>query len=74
MLKDGFPFGNCATIEFDIESNPKKVTIDFGETNCLCEDNRYRKGKIIVEYTGNYYEEGSVRKSTLKTITLITMK
>lgn len=56
-----FPFGNCASIEFDLESTPKKITIDFGEINCLCQDNRYRRGKIIVQYVGSFSEEGSVR-------------
>lgn len=63
-INDGFPFGNCATITFDLESEPKKMTVDFGDVNCLCADNRYRRGKVIVEYTGNYQEEGSLREIT----------
>jgi len=60
----GFPYSNCATLTFDLTSTPKKLTIDFGETNCLCYDNRYRRGKIFVEYTGEYTQEGSFRQVT----------
>jgi hypothetical protein len=35
--------------------------VDFGPTNCLCADGRYRRGKILVSYTGAYADSGSVR-------------
>jgi hypothetical protein len=51
----------CATITHDTVSNPKLLTIDFGSVNCLCADGRNRRGKIIVTYTGRYFETGSVK-------------
>ena len=48
----------CATVTHDSISTPRVVTIDFGTVNCLCLDNRYRRGKIIVTYTGAYRDSG----------------
>ncbi|WP_216679754.1 hypothetical protein [Hymenobacter siberiensis] len=42
-------FGSCATRSYDF--NTKTLTIDFGTTNCLCADGRYRRGKILVRFT-----------------------
>lgn len=52
--------GNCATITWDTTSTPKVITIDFGPVNCLCNDGRYRRGKIIITYTGPYAAPGTV--------------
>lgn len=51
---NGSLLSNCATITFDTanQSNVDTMTIDFGTTNCACADGRYRRGKIIVQYTG----------------------
>jgi hypothetical protein len=55
----------CATITRDTVSNPRIITIDFGSTNCLCNDGRYRRGKIIVSYAdGRYFDIGSVKTIT----------
>lgn len=58
----------CATVTWDTlnQSNTDTLTIDFGNTNCLCSDNRYRKGKIIVSYTGgqHYRDSGLVATIT----------
>ena len=54
----------CATITHDTTANPRSLTIDFGSVNCLCRDGRYRRGKIMVSYTGRYFETGSVRTMT----------
>jgi hypothetical protein len=43
-------FGACATRSYDFEAHT--LTIDFGPTNCLCADGRYRRGKIIIHFTG----------------------
>lgn len=51
----------CATITHDTLSNPKVLIIDFGSSNCLCADGRNRRGKIIVNYTGRYFEIGAVK-------------
>ncbi|MGY3090732.1 hypothetical protein ACVWYF_003793 [Hymenobacter sp. UYAg731] len=42
-------FGYCANRTYDFPT--KTLTIDFGTTNCLCADGRYRRGKIIVHFT-----------------------
>lgn len=54
----------CATISFDTASSPRTLTIDFGATNCLCGDGNYRKGRILVSWTGPYRDSGSVRTIT----------
>lgn len=54
----------CAKVSIDSISTPKKVTIDFGPTNCLCGDGVYRRGKIILTYTGRYRDSGYVHTVT----------
>lgn len=54
----------CASITFDTVSSPQTLTIDFGTTNCLCGDGNYRKGRILVSWTGPYRDSGSVRTIT----------
>lgn len=55
----------CATITRDTVSNPRTMVIDFGPTNCLCNDGRYRRGKILVSYSGGrYFDIGSVKTVT----------
>ena len=44
-------FGSCATRSYDLAT--KSLTIDFGITNCLCVDGRYRRGKILVRFTSD---------------------
>jgi hypothetical protein len=54
----------CATVTLDTVSATRSLTIDFGNSpgGCLCPnwDNRYRKGKIILTWTGNYRDSASV--------------
>lgn len=54
--------GSCATVAHDTVA--KKLTIDFGTTNCVCRDGKSRRGKILVSYTGKYKEAGSVHTIT----------
>ncbi|MBL7764761.1 MAG: hypothetical protein JNJ58_01605 [Chitinophagaceae bacterium] len=54
----------CATVTHDTLSTPKLLTIDFGPTNCLCNDGRYRRGKILVSYTGKYRDAGHIHTIT----------
>ncbi|GAB3582952.1 hypothetical protein [Hymenobacter daeguensis] len=42
-------FGACATRTYN--ATTKTLTIDFGPTNCLCPDGRYRRGQIVVVFT-----------------------
>lgn len=50
----------CATVTLDTTVSPRVLTIDFGEENCLCNDGRYRRGKILISFTGRYKKPGSV--------------
>ena len=43
----------CALIIPDFTN--KKITVDFGSSNCLCKDGRYRRGKIYISWTGTTY-------------------
>ena len=52
--------GDCATVSLDTIAFPRTLTIDFGEENCLCNDGRYRRGKIIITFTGCYRLPGTV--------------
>ena len=40
----------CATVTHDTANN--KIVVDFGTSNCLCNDGRYRRGKIFISYNG----------------------
>jgi uncharacterized protein (DUF2141 family) len=42
-------FGACATRTYDYTA--RTLTINFGSTNCLCPDGRYRRGQILVRFT-----------------------
>lgn len=55
----GYHLGHCATITRDTVSMPHQLTINYGTTNCLCFDGKYRRGKILVSYTGHYRDSGS---------------
>jgi len=57
-------FTTCATVTFDSSVTPKKFTVDFGTTDCLCNDGNYRRGKIIVTYTGFYRDSASTHTIT----------
>ncbi len=50
----------CATVTLDTTVMPRVLTIDFGEENCLCNDGRYRRGKIIITFNGRYRFPGTV--------------
>jgi hypothetical protein len=55
---------NCAIVTKDTVSNPKTITVDFGSVNCMCNDGRNRRGKILIDYTGHYRDSGSVHHIT----------
>lgn len=54
----------CATITHDTVSSPRLLTVDFGTSNCLCNDGRYRRGKILISYNGAYRDSASVHTIT----------
>lgn len=37
------------------------ITIDFGANNCLCKDNRYRRGQVIVTQYKRFWQKDSYR-------------
>jgi hypothetical protein len=55
----------CSSLTFDtlVPSNADSITVNFGATNCLCNDGRYRRGTLRIVYTGKY-------KDSLTTITI----
>lgn len=53
----------CAQVTRDTIAHT--MSIDFG-TGCACLDGRTRKGKIMVSYTGNYFETGAVKTITFQ--------
>lgn len=58
----------CATVSitpFDTVTWPKTLTIDFGTSNCLCSDGKYRRGIISANLTGKYRDAGTVITVTL---------
>lgn len=52
--------GACATVTHDTTVSPRELIIDFGPVNCLCNDGRNRRGKIIIHYTGRYRDPGHI--------------
>lgn len=67
--EDGI-LSHCATITHDTALNT--ILIDFGPTNCLCHDGRYRRGKIYVSYSNASKPEPYTYWDSLTTITITT--
>jgi len=70
MMKSGQTFkqsaNTCMTLTLDLSSIPYVLTIDFGTTNCLCEDGHYRRGKIYVSYTPGIGDSATILSTTLE--------
>lgn len=69
MLKSGSKhrfnrLNECATVTREVVDSVYTVTIDFGETNCLGNDGRERRGKIIMTHTGNYWNDTCMIRHT----------
>lgn len=62
----GRRLGECATVTLDTTVMPRVLTIDFGDENCLCNDGKWRRGKIIVTFTGRYHKPGTVITHTFE--------
>ncbi len=58
--EDRVYLGQCVSISLDTTANPHALIIDFGDVNCLCNDGKYRRGAIIVSFTGRYWYPGTV--------------
>ena len=48
----------CLTRTYDAAT--RTLTLDFGPTNCLCPDGRYRRGQITAVFSGPYRQAGAV--------------
>jgi hypothetical protein len=59
-LTDTVFMGTCVLATLDLTAVPYSLVIDFGPSNCLCNDLKYRRGKILVNFTGSYWEAGTV--------------
>ena len=49
---------NCATRTYNAAT--RTLTLDFGPTNCLCPDGRYRRGQLTAVFSGPYRQPGAV--------------
>jgi len=65
-LANSYYLSECTEVILDLSANPYLLSIDFGEENCLCNDGRYRRGKILTTFTGMYHEPGTVITHTLE--------
>ncbi|MEY4602853.1 MAG: hypothetical protein RIT43_145 [Bacteroidota bacterium] len=64
-MADGKPLSvdkaNCnVIITLDTANATKTITIDWGTTNCTCNDGKSRRGKLITTFTGSYFAQGTV--------------
>ena len=55
---------SCATKTYSFNGTDSVLTIDFGATDCLCHDGSYRRGQIIITFSGHYADSGSVHNIT----------
>ena len=60
-----FRLGPCTEITVSGETFPKTVTINYGD-GCLCRDGKFRKGAVILHFTGPLRRPGSVLTVTLR--------
>lgn len=47
-------------ITLDTINSFKTVTVDYGSTNCDCNDGKQRRGKIVTTFTGQYIAQGTI--------------
>ena len=65
VVLDTIFMGPCVIVTIDTLSFPFTISIDFGATNCLCNDGKWRRGKINVQHSGPYWAVGTVITTTL---------
>ncbi len=51
---------SCATLTYDTTSALKTITIDFGSSDCLCNDGKNRRGSIEISAANSFTAVGSV--------------
>ncbi len=54
----------CATVTRDRET--KTVTVDYGTENCEGLDGRFRRGKIVISYTGSFRKSNATQTVTFE--------
>lgn len=62
----GVILSECAEVTIDLSASPYILIVDFGEENCLCNDGKQRRGKLIVSFDGMYHEKGTTITHTLE--------
>lgn len=55
LKKGGYPI-----VTIDTTTSPRTMEIDYGTINFLCNDGNYRRGKILVNWTGRYRDSATV--------------
>ncbi len=62
---DGMLATSCATLTIDtVSSATRTITVNFGTTNCPCNDGRNRRGSLVITFTGHYRDSGMVKTVT----------
>ncbi|MDF2451118.1 MAG: hypothetical protein K0S26_622 [Bacteroidota bacterium] len=56
----GLLAASCASITIDTLAAAKTITVNFGATNCVCNDGRARRGSLIISFTGRYRDSLTV--------------
>ena len=51
-----FRLSDCSVITREVNGDITEIIIDFGTVNCLCNDGKERRGKILMVKTGDYWE------------------
>lgn len=57
---NGLLAASCASITVDTLAAAKTITVNFGATNCVCNDGRARRGSLIISFTGKYRDSLTV--------------
>lgn len=55
---------SCANVSFDLSTNT--MIVDYGSSNCLCNDGRFRRGKLVTVFSGKYRTSGTTATTTLE--------
>lgn len=59
--KPALPKTPCnVIITIDTLNSVKTITVDYGTSNCDCNDGKTRRGKIVTTFTGQYIAQGTV--------------
>jgi len=62
-MKAGLEKAACSVIiTIDTVGTADTLIVDWGTSNCECNDGKQRRGKIITTWTGSYYSQGSIIK------------